>query len=317
MNLDLTPEELIKRFSEKRILVVGDLMLDQFIRGSVNRISPEAPVPVLEVESDTYFLGGAANVARNLAEFTSFSSLAGRLGNDDAASLVRTMLKTSNIKDLTVSDCNPTTLKTRVVAGNQQIVRIDRENKKSSNKIADILINSIVKIINDIDAIIIEDYGKGLITDYFLDKLDEILPKSKIVMVDPNPSNDVNLTRGYHTIKPNKSEALFYSSEKVIEYVGEDLLEKWNCDNVLITMGKDGMALFSSEGDFRVNNEVREVYDVSGAGDTSIAIYTLAICSGLEPKLAMYVANKASSISVSKAGTSPVEKEELLKELSC
>lgn len=281
-------------------------MLDRFISGDVNRISPEAPVPILEVRNESCFLGGAANVAKNLANLSSSIYLSGRVGNDEEAAIIRRMLYESGIESLIVSNDKRTTVKTRLVSGNQQIARVDKEEFDSSKEVSDALISKINKLIHCFDAIIVEDYNKGLISNYFLDKLFAICPENLIVTLDPNPKNEIDLKRGFHTIKPNLTEARRYSKEKDI---GADLKNKWG-SRVLITMGERGALLYNGDKEAVIPSLKREVYDVSGAGDTFIAVYTLCLCSGLEPEESAGIANFASGIVVSKKGTSPIEKHE-------
>ncbi|MEO0413730.1 MAG: PfkB family carbohydrate kinase [Verrucomicrobiota bacterium] len=330
MAASIDPSSLASRFAEQRILVVGDIMLDWFIWGSVSRISPEAPVPVVEVQRESRYPGGAANVARNLTPFEGNVALCGLQGRDANGSLLTATLEENAIQsDLClILDEFPTISKTRVVARQQQVVRIDREKKfRLSDSQEDQLIQSIAEQIDQFDGMIIEDYGKGLITPRFAAKLLDLASRSDLVVtVDPNPKNPITW-RGATTIKPNRPEAFASAriedenrdagvpplEDKPLLQVGEQLLKDWDCQSVLITLGEQGMLLFSeSATPFLIPAHAKEVFDVSGAGDTAIAIYTLALCAGLSMQDAVRVSNRASSLVVAKLGTAPVERDELL-----
>lgn len=331
----LTPEELLARFADRRILVVGDVMLDWFIWGSVSRISPEAPVPVVEVQSESRYPGGAANVARNMTPFGTTVELSGLYGQDANGSLLEETLAENGIG---MSLClrrgeYHTITKTRVVARHQQVVRIDREKRRLlSPELAVELVSRIREVLPRIDGIILEDYGKGLITQDLVSGLLAAAAERGIpVTVDPKPGNPIEW-RGVTTVKPNRSEAFAcagiedvnrdagvapLSDEPLLE-AGARLLERWQCGQVLLTLGELGMLVFS-RGSGRPNHipaKAREVFDVSGAGDTAIAIYTLGLCAGLSPVIAARISNLASSIVVGKLGTTPIEREELLEAIA-
>lgn len=325
----LSPEELLDRFGRQRILVVGDLMLDWFIWGSVSRISPEAPVPVVEVQRESRYPGGAANVARNMTPFDAKIELAGLWGKDPNGILLREVLAENGIGVglcLELEDFHTIT-KTRVVARHQQVVRIDREKRKPlSSELSTQLLDGIRSILPDIDGIIIEDYGKGLITPEFVGGLLEAASEHDLVVtVDPKPGNPIEW-KEVTTVKPNRSEAFACSGvedvnretgldplhDEPLLSAGQALLELWACKNVLLTLGELGMLVFSeNEEPVHIPARAREVFDVSGAGDTAIAIYTLGLCSGLSPANAARISNLASSIVVGKLGTTPIEMEEL------
>ncbi len=325
-------EDLLEQFSRQRVLVVGDVMLDWFIWGSVSRISPEAPVPVVEVKDESLYPGGAANVARNMTPFGANVSLAGLFGNDRNGGLLQDTLSENGIGTelcLEVDDFQTIT-KTRVVALQQQVVRIDREKRYHRLTAAQEteLLGRISVVLPEIDGIIIEDYGKGLITAEFVAALLEAASEHAHlqITVDPKPGNPIPW-RGVTTVKPNRSEAFACAGMEDIHRedgidpledqpllaCGVHLLEKWQCRHVLLTLGELGMLLFTEGGDQPVHIPAlaKEVFDVSGAGDTAIAIYTLGLCSGLDAATAAQVSNLASSIVVGKLGTTPVEKEEL------
>jgi D-glycero-beta-D-manno-heptose-7-phosphate kinase len=330
----ISPEALLDRFARQRILVVGDVMLDWFIWGTVSSISPEAPVPIVEVQSESRYPGGAANVARNITPFGATVELSGLYGTDANGVLLEGVLAENGIG---VALClrregYQTITKTRVVARHQQVVRIDREKRCAlSPELNGSLVDRIREFLPQLDGIIIEDYGKGLISNEFITGLlAAAAGRGIIVTVDPKPVNPIEW-RGVTTVKPNRSEAFAYSGiedlngekgvyplkdEPLLE-TGRALLKKWSCSEVLLTLGDQGMLVFSDGVDpVYLPAKAREVFDVSGAGDTAIAVYTLGLCSGLTAVDAARVSNLASSIVVGKLGTAPIEREELLAEIA-
>jgi len=331
----LTPEALLARFADCRILVVGDVMLDWFIWGSVARISPEAPVPVVEVQSESRFPGGAANVARNLTPFGTKVELCGLYGDDANGVLLEQTLAENGIGMALClrRDEYQTITKTRVVARHQQVVRIDREKRRPlSPTLAAELVARVREVLPRIDGIIIEDYGKGLISAELVSGLLEAARQRGVpVTVDPKPGNPVEW-RGVATVKPNRSEAFACAgiedvnrdagvpplSDGPLLEAGRRLLERWQCGQVLLTLGEQGMLVFSTGSDSPtlIPAKAREVFDVSGAGDTAIAVYTLGLCAGLAPVVAARVSNLASSVVVGKLGTTPIEREELLEAIA-
>ncbi len=331
----LTPEALLARFSGRRILVVGDVMLDWFLWGSVSRISPEAPVPVVEVQSESRYPGGAANVARNITPFGAKVELSGLYGLDANGALLEETLAEHGIG---MGLClrreeSQTITKTRVVARHQQVVRIDREKRRPLDPaLAEELVGRISGVLPEIDGIIVEDYGKGLISRELVAGLLAAATEHRVpVTVDPKPGNPVDW-RGVATVKPNRVEAFACSGLEDLHHdtglhpledgplleAGRRLLERWQCGQILLTLGEQGMLLFStgSDGPVHIPAKAREVFDVSGAGDTAIAVYTLGLCSGLPPALAAHIANLASSVVVGKLGTAPIEREELLEAIA-
>lgn len=330
----LSPEALLARFAEQRLLVVGDVMLDWFIWGSVSRISPEAPVPVVEVQSESRFPGGAANVARNITPFGAKVELSGLYGHDASGTLLEETLAEHGIG---MSLClrreeYQTITKTRVVARHQQVVRIDRERRRLlAPELAAELVARIREVLPQIDGIVIEDYGKGLISSELVGGLLAAAAERGLpVTVDPKPGNPVEW-RGVTTVKPNRAEAFAcagiedlhrdagidpLADEPLLE-AGRRLLAKWECDQVLLTLGEQGMLVFATGSDpTHIPAKAREVFDVSGAGDTAIAVYTLGICAGLSPVVAARVSNLASSVVVGKLGTTPIERVELLEAIA-
>lgn len=321
--------EHIESFSRARILVIGDVMLDHFIWGAVRRISPEAPVPIVEVTKETTFPGGAANVARNLSAFTPHAYLMGRVGRDSSARELRDLLHEEGVKTepMLESSTLPTIAKTRIIARQQHVVRVDRETiEKLSAEELDEVSAKVEAMLPDLDGLIIEDYGKGFVTQAFVDRvLGLAKAANKLVTVDPSPRNPLSW-RGATLVKPNRLEAFAAAGiqdhrtpgppleDRRLLEVGEQLLDQWAVGMVLVTLGEHGMMLFQRDkAPHHIPTRAREVYDVSGAGDTAIAFLTLAMASGLSAEEAADVANHASGIVVGKLGTARVMKEELLQ----
>jgi rfaE bifunctional protein kinase chain/domain len=322
-------EELLQRFASKRILVIGDLMLDEYVWGRVSRISPEAPVPVVEVIRESYYPGGAANVARNVREFTPSISVMGLVGEDGHAARLRQLLTENGIGlDALQSDRTfQTIVKTRIIARQQQVVRVDREKPQPlSEQGRAQSVNKIRGLLPNIDAIIFEDYGKGLLQQEFVDEVTSLARgDGKLIMADPNPNNRL-VWRGMTAVKPNRSEAFAAANQTWREpgpdplqdgpllRVGAELLRLWNPDLLLVTLGEQGMILFSrNQAPFHVPSRAREVYDLSGAGDTAISLFTLALASGSSPREAAEISNHASSVVVGKLGTATLSPQELLE----
>jgi D-glycero-beta-D-manno-heptose-7-phosphate kinase len=319
--------QLLANFQNRRVLVVGDLMLDEFIWGNVSRISPEAPVPVVDVERVSYFPGGAANVARNLREFTPDVRIMALIGTDTHGQHLERLLGDGGISlDWLQRDADyPTIVKTRIIARNQQVVRVDREKKTGLSHLqTGETLAQFEKILPEIDAVIFEDYGKGLLDQKLVDAMLGLANTAgKIVTVDPNPNNRI----AWHSITcatPNRAEAFACVGRKRTEpldspiddtpliEVGHELLEKWTADMMLITLGEHGMMLFRRDGKpFHIPTRAQDVFDVSGAGDTCIALFTLALTAGADPFEAADIANHASGVVVGKLGTATLSPDEL------
>ncbi len=321
-------QQIASRFPELKLLVVGDLILDEFIWGKVRRISPEAPVPVVEVNRETYYPGGAANVARNLREFANHIFLLGLTGCDPHADRLKGLLKEERIQlDCLLDDpAYQTIVKTRIIAHHQQMVRVDRETKRGLSPIqVEEALRRLDTLIHEIDGIIIEDYGKGLLSQELVDAIvARARAAGKIVTVDPNPCNDF-AWNDVATIKPNRSEAFATAGkphsdpvdpptqDTALLEVGETLMKRWATESLLVTLGEQGIMLFHRDNEpFHIPTQAREVFDVSGAGDTVIALFTLSLCAGATPAEAAEIANQASGIVVGKLGTATVSYEELL-----
>ena len=314
-------KKAIPQFSDVKILVIGDLILDEFVWGDVSRISPEAPVPVVWVKSESFMPGGAANVANNVASLGASVYIAGVAGSDERAGILKQGLieKGINVDGVITDDSRPTTLKTRVVAHHQQVVRIDREKIEGiSVEILDKIAAYVKDIIDEMDAIIIEDYGKGVISAKLLKEILRVAKKKKkIITVDPKEEH-FSYYKGVTAITPNHHEASQAAGIKVkdkesILKIGKALLKKLNCESVLVTLGENGMQLFEKKGSVtHIPTVAQEVFDVSGAGDTVISVFTLALALGIEMRDAAYISNIAAGIVVGKVGIAVITQEELL-----
>lgn len=312
----------------RRVLVVGDVMLDRFIRGNVSRISPEAPVPVVHVTREDAYPGGAANVARNLAPFAGKVHVLGVTGTGPLTDQLHALLTEHGIdtSGLLASDEHETIVKTRVVARGQQVARIDRETIKAPSPalIARALAWLDAKL-PEIDAVIIEDYAKGFLTQELVDAITaRVTARGIPVTVDPNPGNPLRWHQAT-TIKPNRKEAFEAANIPdpgdvplatllaTLPALAGRLREKWDTGQLLITLGEHGMALLEKDRPlYHTPTRAREVFDVSGAGDTAIALYTLALAAGCPAPQAAEISNLASGIVVAKAGTATLTPTELL-----
>ena len=327
MNLDRL-QQILERAASRRITVIGDLMLDEFVWGKVGRISPEAPVPVVEVTGESFYPGGAANVARNLREFVDQVAVIGMLGNDRSGRQLQELLAKQNINtsDVIEDEGFCTIVKTRIIALHQQVVRVDREKIATPSKAYIAKAAAAVRdSLKETDAIIFEDYGKGFITTELVAQIvGEAATAGKIVAADPNPRHPVDW-RGVTVVKPNRAEAFlaagipwhdsdeFPTKDADLERAGKALLKKWETQYVLITLGEHGMLLFQkNDAPHYIRTKARQVFDVSGAGDTAIALFTLGLVCGATPIEAAEIANHASAVVVSKLGTATVARDELI-----
>ena len=319
---------LLAAFKTKRLLVIGDLMLDEFLWGKVSRISPEAPVPVVEIVKEEYFPGGAANVARNLAEFSQGVRIMGVTGVGLHADQLKGLLTGEgiNVETVQAHACYQTVVKTRIIARQQHVVRIDREKKQRLQpEHAATALAQLDALLPEIDAIIIEDYGKGMFAQEFATAICERAHRAGMILaVDPNPLNPL-AWQHVTVIKPNRAEAFASAGLPATEpvdpptddpallEVGRVLSEKWDTDNLLITLGEHGVLLFRHDAPpYHAPTRAQKVFDVSGAGDTVIALFTLALSAGANPAEAAEIANHASGIVVGKLGTATVTPDELL-----
>jgi len=332
---------IISKFPKAKILVIGDLILDQYIWGAVERISPEAPVPVVWANKRTYVPGGAANVANNIRALGGKVSLLGVVGRDAHAEKLLKELKERKIdtKGILTEAQRCTTLKTRIIAGHQQVVRVDWEHtgiiqKKTQDK----LVRFIDKNIKAFDAIVIEDYGKGLFNHALLTSLIfRARQLKKIITVDPKQDN-FEYYRGVTSITPNRKETQdavrylkmkdktnefkIYNDElrtfNDIDHAGNMILKHLELESLLITLGEQGMFLFEkNKPRTHIPTVAQEVFDVSGAGDTVIAAFTLAVACGATKKEAAHLANFAAGIVVGKLGTATTDRKELSERMGC
>ena len=312
---------ILSSFHKARILVVGDVMLDQYIWGHVSRISPEAPVPVVNVERESFMPGGAANVVKNACALGASVTVTGVIGDDAAGRTLKAALEQDrvNTQGLIVDKDRPTIQKTRVIAHHQQVVRVDRDGKTVlENEYIERIINFIQLVIKKVDAIIIEDYGKGVVTQELVDQIVRLAhAHKKITTVDPKDGHFLDFS-GVTVVTPNHHEAFsaarrMVTQENGIEDVGKILLRKWDCGCVLITCGEDGMIVFEREKEpFKIPTVAREVFDVSGAGDTVISALTTALASGATMQESAIISNFAAGIVVGKLGTAAATRDEII-----
>lgn len=301
-------------------MVIGDLIMDEFIWGKVERISPEAPVPVVNVTSESLRLGGAGNVLNNVYDLGAKVFVCGIIGNDDMGKKMLQQLRQMGIstEGVIVEKDRVTTVKTRVIAHHQQVVRFDRESKEASNSLSmEKIIIYLKKQLPGLDAVIISDYQKGMISQ---ELLNEILPlirkEGKIISVDPKPKH-FSFYQGVTVITPNQKEAslatgIEIEGEESLISTGRSIINTLKCKAVLITRGEEGMTLFEEGGAItHIPTVAKEVYDVTGAGDTVISAYTLALVAGSNFLEAAMLSNYAAGIVISKLGTATVSREEL------
>lgn len=320
--------EILDTAKGARVLVVGDAMLDHFVWGRVARISPEAPVPVVDFERESFIPGGAANVARNLAALQVPTEIFGLLGEDDAGKQLKTLLRQTNIgcESLLELPGRVTSVKTRIVAHQQQVVRLDKETRASLDETATKqLLSAFEASLPGAAAVIVGDYGKGAITQLLLDQIKSLCRSQGVwLSLDPKPIDRLDL-QGLSLITPNRKEA-FELAHMVDETRTPDPLQDTNLMKavekllrdlkpvyLLVTLGELGMLLCrAGEKPFHIPTIAKEVFDVSGAGDTVIATFTLAIAGGASPLEAAIISNHAAGIVVGKVGTAVATAEELL-----
>jgi D-beta-D-heptose 7-phosphate kinase/D-beta-D-heptose 1-phosphate adenosyltransferase len=317
-------KDIIDRLPRRRLAVIGDSMLDRFLWGRVDRISPEAPVPVVRLESETTKLGGAANVAANIGALGAQAVLFGLCGRDEAADQLKNLLGERGIDPagLIETDARPTTIKTRILAHNQQVVRTDREDDRPVDmEIIEMLVSRLAGL-GPFDAFIISDYGKGLLTDEALAAFIAAGRTMSVpVVIDPK-KGDFSQYRGATSLTPNQKEAeqacaMNITDESSLRAAGEKLLGRTQAEAVLITRGEHGMALFENKGaEHHLPTEATTVYDVTGAGDTVIAVYTAALSAGAAFAEAADLANHAAGLAVRELGTATVTALELTAALN-
>lgn len=315
--------KIINKFSAKKVLVIGDLILDHYIWGKVSRISPEAPVPVVDVTKESFMLGGAANVAHNVVALGAKASVIGLRGDDMAGDGLVRMLSDKGVDcdGVMVSD-RPTTVKTRVIAHSQQVVRFDREDRAYvDGEMLRKLLSRIKAEISGFDAIIISDYKKGMVTPELIRGIVRCgrgrHSSGTFIAVDPKMGH-FDYYKGVSLITPNVMEAsdgagIEITDEKSLLEAGNGLLKRLGCKVVLITRGEQGMSVFERNSVMHIPTVARKVYDVTGAGDTVISAYTLACASGATMEEAAVIANHAAGIVVGEVGTAVATPKQIME----
>jgi D-beta-D-heptose 7-phosphate kinase/D-beta-D-heptose 1-phosphate adenosyltransferase len=326
--MSITPAKtkaLLKRITSLRILVIGDLMLDHYIWGDASRISPEAPVPVIDIARDTWTAGGAANVANNIAGLGARCTLFGYLGNDEHGARLRALLQEKGVDFLAAPGSGTTIVKTRVLVQHQQLCRLDRESPPSAYAVDPAHASSLlVKAVKACDAVILSDYAKGILTDGLVARVTKLAQAAgKFIALDPKPKHRLAFS-GLDLITPNKREALQLAGiepEAGAPFpsaaVCAELHRRFATKNLVVTLGEDGMLLGSGGRVLKkIPTAAREIFDVSGAGDTALAALVLALSSGAGLEEAAHFANAAAGVVVAKLGTATVSPAELLDHVS-
>lgn len=332
-------ERIIKKFAQARILVLGDLILDEYIWGDVERISPEAPVPVVWAKQRSYVLGGAANVANNVKSLGACVCLCGVMGSDKNSEILLSQLKKQGISREGIFSINKrhTTLKTRIISNHQQVVRVDWEHNNSLHKSVNAkLYDFIESNISRFNAVVIEDYGKGVINSWLTKKvIDLAREKKRIITIDPKEEHFRYYT-GAASITPNRREAesavrnlkirdttnrFKISMDRLVtdtdlKRAGKELVRYLKLDSLLMTLGEAGMFLFEGSQVTHIPTQAQQVFDVSGAGDTVIAVFSLSLACGANKLEAAQIANIAAGVVVSKVGTAVVSRKELLERIT-
>ncbi len=315
---------LLATFKSQKISVLGDVGIDRYTQGSVDRISPEAPVPIVLVQKEYLKLGLATNVADNIIALGGKTEIVGVVGKDKDASDLMHLMKQRKIsgRNLIVDSTRRTILKERIVAETQQMLRIDYESThRISPKVQEQVRNSIIKNLRNTDALIVEDYAKGLLSQATLKAVIQAAKKKKIpVLVDPHQRTPVEWYQGATLLTPNRREAEALARHRIIDEqslieAAKVILQKTNAENLIITLGKDGMAIFKGlKGKpIYIPTFAKEVYDVSGAGDTVISVLALCLAAGAKLEEAAFVSNLAAGVEVSKRGTATVSPHEIIQ----
>ena len=312
--------ELKDNFKGLKIAVIGDMMLDCYFQGDVRRISPEAPVPVVEVENEFFRFGGAANVALNVLKLGGVPVPVGVIGADNDGKIFKSLLTEANIIDegIFIDSARPTTTKTRVIADSQHVVRIDKESKQNiDEKLEEKIFNYISTNINQIDGVILQDYNKGVLTPKLIEKIIKLAnEKNVLITVDPKFNNFFEF-RNVTVFKPNRKEAedvlgIKMKDSKDITFAGKKILETLNAKNVLLTLGAEGIAVFEKDKpEKRMPTKAQKVADVSGAGDTVISTLTMALAAKADIIESSYLSNYAAGIVCEEVGIIPIELDKL------
>ncbi len=314
-------QEILASAARCRIAVLGDVMLDEFIWGDVVRISPEAPVPVVNIQRESTRLGGAANVLANITALGASAKVIGVIGEDVAAQKLRDALRAQGERTehtLIVDEARPTTMKTRIIARQQMVVRADREHREHVNgSVESRIIDAVKDAIANADALVVSDYDKGVVTRRILEETLALAYERIPVLVDPKIRN-FDFYRPATLVTPNHHEALRLTNseqdtDEGLQLAAREIRARLSCDAVLITRGERGMMLVESDGaPVSVETAAREVFDVTGAGDTVIATLATAMAAGASMKEAAVLANHAAGIVVGKLGTATASAEELI-----
>jgi len=307
---------IISKFKRKKILVIGDVMLDRFLYGKIYRKSPEVDVPVVDIYKEIITVGGAANVAMNTSSLGASVFLTGAIGEDNDGEKIISILKSKgiDIRGLIIDKSRPTTVKTRIIGNKKNIVRVDKESRKLIDRdITRKLLKYIKNVVPQIDAVVISDYDKGVLSQKFLKEIIKLSKRfNKIVIANPKIKNFFNYT-GVTVICINKSSAYSAFGKKSMSRIGKNTIKRMKCDAVLITQDKKGMALFEKNGHITNISPVKcKVLDVVGAGDTVVSVLALALVSGASMIDAVNLSNIAASIVVSKPRTAIVKTNELI-----
>jgi rfaE bifunctional protein kinase chain/domain len=319
-------KELIDNFKNKRVAVLGDLMLDSYMWGTVRRISPEAPVPVVEVDSETVKLGGAANVANNIINLGAEVVPIGVVGKDSSGDQIRSLFEEIgvNTESIITDPDRPTTIKTRIIAHGQHVVRADIESKSDiSRNVEDQLLTSFSNRLQNIDGVILQDYNKGVITSRIIKEVVKFCVQREVfTAVDPKFNNFFEF-KEVDLLKPNRretEEALgikIYTDEDLKD-AAQTLFERLRCNNIMITLGGSGMTLFPGpdQPPIHVPTNAAKIHDVSGAGDTVISTLVVSKVAGASLEEAMTLANYAAGIVCGEVGVVPIEHDRLAQEIS-
>jgi len=318
LNIIERGEELVANLKEHKVLVVGDLMIDEYIWGGVTRVSPEAPVPIVGVTNETLRLGGAANVANNIISLGGKVQVCGLLGDDQMGRWIKSDLKAKKIgvRGIITSSGRPTTVKTRVIAHDQQVVRVDKEVTTPLDRAdEELILGSAQSFLGECGCVVVSDYAKGVITPTLMQQLVEMAREYSVpVAVDPKISQ-FSIYKGVTVLTPNLFEAaagagLVIDSMDALVEAGRRIIDKLECEYLIITRGDQGMTLFSGKEDFvHIEAYSRHVYDVTGAGDTVISTLALALASGLSMLEGAGLANVAAGVVVGEVGTVPISSE--------
>lgn len=312
--------DLIRHVKGMRFAIIGDIMLDRYLWGSVNRISPEAPVPIVDIESESSRLGGAANVANNIEALGATPFLIGVVGSDSPGQTIKQLMEEKRFPTdgLIIDDGRPSSVKTRVIAHNQHVVRVDRESREGISKtITERICSVIEKNIHNFNGVIVQDYNKGLLIPDVIHYLNEIARKNNtLITVDPKFHNFFEY-QNVTVFKPNQRELelvlgkRFATDDEFFE-TGKDVRERLHCKNLLITRGEKGMALFELDSKItQIPTRAREIHDVSGAGDTVISTLTLFLACGATLLESAHLANYAAGVVCGEVGVVPITIEKL------